>query len=206
MNKKMICGLVALVIVIIGIIVTCIWGLNQGINYDNSIRINIYMKEPDTLDRVKEVMNENFDGSYEATYTDDFKDTVTIKVKEISEEKIEEIKGKINEKFNFSESDDQITVIDVPKLQIFDLIKSYIKPVIISFVIVLVYFAIAFRKLGIVKSVVEPLLTVILVGAVYVSIFAICRIPVNELFAPIGIIVYMIALLVEAVYLNKKVS
>jgi len=75
-------------------------------------------------------------------------------------------------------------------------------------VIALVYFIIAFRKLKLTKRFIEPALVIMIIGALYVSIFAICRIKINEYIVPIGIFIYIISLLGVTTHLsneNKKI-
>ena len=95
-------------------------------------------------------------------------------------------------------------IIEEPGVHVIDLIVDYIKPVIISFVACLVYLTITYRKLGILESLVEPAIKIVIIGALYVSILSICRIPLNEFVVPIGIIIYIMSLLGVTVCLNKK--
>ncbi len=204
MNKKQIIFGIALVIIVIGIVMQYMLGFNISFNNGTYTSINVYMTKQVGLDEVKALVGETFNGKYKVEYTDEFSDTVSIKVTEMSDEQIQELQNKLKEKYEFEEGANHIVITTIPTMRVFDLIRDYIMPISLTFVIVLVYFAIAFRKLGIYKSLIEPAISVILIGGVYVSILAICRIPINEYVIPLGIFIYIASLLGFTMYLSGK--
>lgn len=206
MKKKLIIFGIALVIIIVGIVMVCTLGFKLDFDYGGYTRINVYMNQESNLDDVKTIVSENFDGTYRLEYTDEFEDTISIKAQNISEEQITNIEDKIKEKYEFEEDEEYFSIINIPNVRVYDLVKDYILPVLLSFGIVLAYFAIAFRKLGIYKSLIEPALTVVLIGGVYVSVIAISRIPLNAYIIPLGIFIYIISLLGYSVCLNDRVK
>ena len=77
--------------------------------------------------------------------------------------------------------------------------------ILLSFPIyLLVYFVIRYRKQGIIKCIGIPVLTLIGIIALYVSIIALTRIPVNELFIIFLVLIYFLTLICNAVKLNKQ--
>ena len=160
-------------------------GFNLGTNYGSSKIINIYMTEKYSMDDVKSIVNETLGEKYEIGYTDEFEDTISVKVKEASNEQISNLKTKIREKYNIEDDVESIMIINSSNIRILDIVKEYIKPILITFVLVIIYYAVAFRKLGIMKSFVSPILEVVGVGDVYVSILAIARVPINEIIIPV---------------------
>lgn len=165
---------------------------------------------------VKEVLN---DTDYEIDYSNEFKDGIIITTKSISDEQITELKNKIKAKYSSfnnktnEENEDEhnheeniISTIDVPNVNIYDLIKIYIKPIIITTIITLVFLAIIFRKSGIVKSVIIPIILILGLNALYISAIAILRIPVSEYIISIGIFVYAISLIITTLYTKKNKS
>lgn len=204
MKKKLIVFGIALIIIIVGLVMAFMLKFNRSLEFGGYTTLNVYMKEASNFDDVKQIVEEAFNGEYEVEYTDEFKDTVTIKLKEASEEQIKQIKDKLVEKYGFEEVENYILEYYVPAIKMFDLIKEYIAPVIISLVIIIVYYGVAFRKLGIVKSVIEPIIIVAIISALYVSAFAICRIPINEYTVPTAILVYILSLLGITAYLNNE--
>lgn len=204
MKKKQIIFGIALVIIVIGIVMQCMLGFNISFNNGTYTSINVYMTKAVELDEVKGLVGEIFKGEYKVEYTDEFSDTISIKVTGMSDEQIQELQNKLKEKYEFEEGANHIVITTIPTIRVFDLIRDYIMPISLTFVIVLAYFAIAFRKLGIYKSLIEPAISIILIGGVYVSILAICRIPINEYVIPLGIFIYIVSLLGFTMCLSGK--
>ncbi len=204
MNKKTIIFGIALIVIVVGIIMTFTLGFKLSFDYGEYTRISINMNQSTNLDEVKQLVGEVLKEEHKVEYTDEFSDTISIKIKEISNEQQTELEKKFKEKYSFEDDAKFMTAVKVPNIRIFDLVKEYIMPVAISFVIVILYFGIAYRKLGIYKSFIEPILNVILIGGVYVSILVIFRIPLNEYIIPFGIFIYIVSLLTNAVCLNNK--
>ena len=202
MNKKVL-YIIPAVIIIIGIIIFAIKGLNNGFEYGEYTRINVYMTEANALDDVKNIIKESFDGKFTASYTDEFKDTITLKLKGINEEQLNTLSEKLNEKYKFDDKDDNIRIIKTARIELFDIIRDYIVPIIISLVVILVYFAIAYRKNGVLKSVVEPLIQIVLINGLYFSILAIFRLPINEYTIPFGTFVYIMSILGTIININN---
>ena len=204
MNKKILICVIAIIIIAIGAVIANTIGFNKSLEYGDYTRILIYMNKESDLDDVSSLVNEVFDGKYEISYTDEFKDTVSINAKDISEEQITELEKKLKEKYEFEDDSKYMVSLNTANIGTYELIKDYIKPVAISFVIIIVYYAIAYRKLGIVESLVEPCLELIIINSLYVSIIAIFRIPVNAFTNPVGVFIYIISILGVTMYLNSK--
>lgn len=158
---------------------------------------------------VKEIFAENY---IKSEYTNEFKDGVIITLKTTSDEQVENLKNKLRERYSsFSKMEEAnegveiVDVIDMPNVEARDLVKLYIKPVAITFVITLIVLAIIFRKLGIVKSLVVPAIVIIGVNALYASIVSILRIPVNEYVVSGWVFVYTMSLIGTAWY-TKTIS
>ena len=203
MNKKII-YLIFLVIIVAGIIISITLGFNKGLEYGDFTRITVYMTEANALEDVKTIIEESFNGRFEIAYTDEFNDTISVKARGISDEQLTEIKNKLVEKYTFEEEQNNISVTNTGKVEMYDLIKNYIKPVIISFLIVVLYTSISYRKIGMVKSTLEPLIQIIIINALYVSALAIFRIPINEFTIPLGIFIYVMSILGIIIKLNNK--
>jgi len=204
MNKKLIICIIGIVIITVGAVMANTMGFNKGIEYGDYTRIIVYMNKKSNLDDVNRLVTEAFDGKYEIAYIDEFKDTISIKAQGISEEQITEIKNKLKEKYEFDDNEEFLVILDTASVGTYDLIKDYIKPVAISFIIILVYFGFAYRKLGIIKGLVEPGLGLIILNCLYVSIIAIFRIPLNVFIIPLGVFIYIMSILGVTMYLNSK--
>ena len=91
-------------------------------------------------------------------------------------------------------------------MKIRDLVKPYVTSFAISTVLILVYIAIRYRKLGFVKTMLKSLLIIVIAQAILFSVIAITRIPVGRLTIPMVLIVYVCTLLGITNYLEKKLK
>ena len=80
---------------------------------------------------------------------------------------------------------------------------NYVWPIAISAALIIVYEAIRFRKLGVVKVVAKLIIWPIVIEALYLSVLAIARIPISYYTLPLGIILAVLTLTVIA-YKNDK--
>ena len=207
MNRRTIIFIVAIIIMIIGAVIANVMGFNKGIEYGGYTRILIYMNTESNLDDIKSIFSEIFDGKYSIAYTDGFKDTVSIKAQGITEEQIDILENKINEKYKYDEEDtDYMVTINTASVGTLELIKDYIKPIVISFILALIYFAFAYRKQGLIDGLIIPAASIVIINSLYISIIAICRISLNSFIIPIGVFIYILSLLGTAAYLNGKKS
>ena len=72
--------------------------------------------------------------------------------------------------------------------------------------IVLVYMAIMYKKLGITKVILQEVIVLIISGALLYSIIAITRFPVNRLFIPSGLAVYMLTIIITNLQFTKQLQ
>lgn len=218
MKKKIIIAIAVLVIVV-GATTACILGFNKGTAYGASKALVTDYKESFKLADVENIAKDVFkDKVIKVDYTDKFKAGTLVTVSSCTDEEVEAFEAKLKEKyptFNLEQESESteaeeeeetkvVTVIEKPEVGIYDLIKGYIKPLVIVTVVTLVFFAVIFRKLGIVKSVVLPALSIIGVCAVYVSIVVILRIPVNEYTIGVGLVVYVMSLGITSICLKNR--
>ena len=204
MNKRLLICFFAIVIIAIGAVVANTQGFNKGFEYGECTRILVYMNSVSNLNDIKQIVDDVVETKYDVAYTDEFSDTVSIRIQDISEEKIDELKNKLIEKYNFKDDDEFMVVLNTPSVRTYDLIKEYFLPVGLSFVLVLVYLFFANRKLGAVEALFIPAVSIVIINALYVSVIAICRISINSITVPFGVIVYIVSLLGITMYLNNK--
>lgn len=203
-------GIIIIAIIVIGIIMISTKGFNFGREYSENKRIDIKLGKQVELDEINQICKEVFEKEYTVQFIGEFRDSVAITIKDISEEQKTSLEQKINEKYSEAGSEEQTTettteeknntelvVVDVPSADIIDIIKPYIKPIIIATVIILIYMAIRYRKLGVMHSLVIPFVVIFLTQAIYFSIIAIGRIPIGILIMPIALILYIFTLILK---------
>lgn len=130
----------------------------------------------------------------------------SIEVNLLTEKDVEKINEKINEKLEISNqssainASNVITSVRVPRVRLIDMAKQYILFTGIATLIVIVYFAIRFKKIGI-KDVIQDSITVLVFAELlYMSVIAIVRFPVNKLVVMGAYAVYFAVI----TYLNAK--
>ena len=132
-----------------------------------------------------------------------FNDSVAITVRESNDEQLNNLVTKINEKYETSLTKDDLTVVEIPHYRGRDLIANYVWPIAISAALIIVYEAIRFRKLGVVKVVAKLIIWPIVIEALYLSVLAITRIPISYYTLPLGIILAVLTLTIIT-YKNEK--
>ena len=133
-----------------------------------------------------------------------YEDIVSITTKELSQEQLEAINQKINEKYSIENKIEDLTIVDNAKIRGRDVIKPYILPILITLVIIAIYAAIRYRKLGIGKTILKVIGYPILAQAVLLSLIGITRIPVTYVTISIVLAVYAISYMVVFAGLEKK--
>lgn len=77
-----------------------------------------------------------------------------------------------------------------------DLTQPYIIPMLVSFLIITVYYIVKYRKIGILKVIEYTLIGTIGIQLVFLSIYSITRLKINFVTMPISIIIYALTFLV----------
>lgn len=200
---KKILIILAVIIAIAGIAMIAVKGFNYGILYSKTQRLNIYFENDFEIKDVEEIAKEVLGNDIIVRKGNLFGTVASIAANEITDEQEDSLITKLNEKYEIEiDKEKDVVTMNVPQTNMYDIISSYITPSIIIFILVLVYSAIRFKKQGIVKSLIIPMLSTILVLAVYVGIYAIARIPVNDLFMVFAMLLFIATLIFNTMKLN----
>lgn len=200
---KRILIILAVIIAIAGIAMIAVKGFNYGILYSKTQRLNIYFENDFEIKDVEEIAKEVLGNDIIVRKGNLFGTVASIAANEITDEQKDSLITKLNEKYEIEiDKEKDVVTMNVPQTNMYDIISSYITPSIIIFILVLVYSAIRFKKQGIVKSLIIPMLSTILVLAVYVGIYAIARIPVNDLFMVFAMLLFIATLIFNTMKLN----
>jgi len=197
--------LISIVIIIVGGIVILTKGFNVGLDYSEAKNIKIYFEASYNDNDLNQILNDVFENEnrkiQEIEY---FHDAVSIKIKNVSDEQIDNLKQKIGEKYNIDDIDKHIIVNDIPGLKLKDLAKPYIMPIIIATIIIFIYIVIRFRKIGIKETVLIPVVELFVIQLTYISLIAICRIPFGKLVIPVSILLYILSIVCTIIKLSNK--
>lgn len=207
MNKK-ICYAILICVIIAGVIVIATMGLKTDITYSRNLRLDIYLGKEYTradIDQIaKEVFgNERILVQQVEYYGDMFSITILQETEEL-DSKIEQLTNKLNEKLGLELKKENITKVYQPHIRLFSVLMPYLLPLAISMIIILIYVMIRFRKIGIWKTLAIYILTVLASELIYLSILAICRIPINRLVTPIGLAIYVIVITIITAKREKE--
>lgn len=203
--KKKILIAVMTCIIIVGFAMIGFVGLNFDINYTANKEIDIYLGTQFEISDIRGLVKEVIGN--EATVIQKvelYEEIVSIKVKEISDEQIEQLLAKINEKYNLEIKKDDITITNNPNLRGRDLVKPYILPIAISVVLVLVYAGIKFYRVNSIEVISKLIGLNIIAQLFYVSVLAITRLPVNRLTIPVSIAIYIATTLAVTINFENK--
>lgn len=211
-TKKVIYILMALV-VIAGIIVVALKGFNVELKYRHHQKIELNIGEEVEIAKIQKVADEVFGkNNANVQIIEVYKDAVQIISAEISEEQKNSVVEKINALYQQETAEGEetnelinaknIEVITNTNVRLRDVLKPYIYPVAIVTVAVLVYFAIRYRKLGLLKSIAQPVVILILTQVVLLSVLAIVRFPMGRLTTPLILLVYVSSL----IYISGKMT
>lgn len=210
MNKKIIYGILAL-IVLVGVVLVVTIGLKLDMKNDANTKIYVYIgKEFDNND-IEQIAKETFETDTAIVQkVEIYNEMALITIKEQNteniNEKIESLNSKINEKYGLENKKEDIVINNETKINMYSVIKPYILPMLISLIVILVYSSIIYRKLGILKNIIIYVLTVIGSQLLYASILVITRLPFNMFIIPIGLIIYAITIVVVTIIKQRQLN
>lgn len=196
-NKKIIIGILIAIILIAGIAITLTIGLNFDLNYQETKQIQLNLGTEFNKNDIKEITDEVFSGQKVMIQTVEvFKDAVSIRTTDITDEQKQSLIDKINEKYESAEIEaDSVEIETIPHTRGRDIVKPYIAPFALATFIILVYMAFRYKKIGSTKIILKTLGMVILMQAILLSIIAIARIPIGRVTIPLVLGVYLLTLI-----------
>lgn len=194
-DKKNIFLAILAIIILAGIIVFCIKGLNYNISYGKNTNILVNFSTDVDTKEIKQVVEEVIENSARVRTNNETNSYITITVESITDEQKTNLISKLNEKYELELADEDLEIISNAQIKLVDIIKPYIAPSVISIILIMIYFIIAYRKYGIGKVVLETLGSILISEATLFSIYAIARIPVNSITMPISVILFVIVII-----------
>ncbi len=203
-KKIILLGIILLIIA--GIVVVSLKGVKVSLNLQQHEEVTVYIGKPVELKEVKNICKEVFGNKYFIVIdVDTFKDAYSINVESLTNEEKQALLTKINEKFGVNLVETDISIKTLSNIRIRDVVKPYIKPVIISAILMVVYMIIRFRKEKVAKLLGKIFGIIILTEAVIFSIIAIARIPLSALMINLMAVIAIVELCVYINKLEKKI-
>ena len=205
-KSKIIIAIIA-VIIIAGIAITATIGLNFDLRYQESKSIQLYLEKDFNISDIKQITDEVMPGEKVIIQkVEVYEDTVNITAKDITDEQKQSLIDKVNEKYGTELSAVSIAVESIPNTRGRDIIKPYIAPFVIATLIILLYMAIRYRKLGVIKALVKTVVVSVVAQATLLSVMAITRIPIGIVTIPLVITVYLLTLVGLTTYFEQQLA
>ena len=205
-KTKIVTFLIAIVI-IAGIVITLTMGLNFELRYQEAKRIELYLEKEFEIADIKQITDEILSNqSVILQKVEVYEDTVSILAKEITEEQKTNIVNKVNEKYGTDLSADSIEITTIPQVRVRDIVKPVVWPFVIATALTLVYMAVRYHKLGIVKMILKTVFVLVVVQAILLSLIAITRIPIGRLTIPMVLVVYVLSLVAVTANFEKRLK
>ncbi|MCI8655342.1 MAG: hypothetical protein HFJ48_05690 [Clostridia bacterium] len=205
-TKNKIIGIVLMLLVVIGLIVVMAAGFNVEQKYQSYNKIKISVGEEVDIDKIEKIVKDTF-GKTKATVQkiEIYNDIFQVTAKEITEEQKNTIVDKVNELYPIKVEEnaetsvrinkDDVQIITVSNVRLRDVFKPYIMPFAIATLCILLYVGIRYRKLGVIKVLLETVGILLGTQILLLSILAIIRFPMGRFTSPIMLIVYMMSVI-----------
>lgn len=203
---KNIISVLIIIMIIFGIFMAVTKGINTGILYTEREQIGIFINSQFDITDIRKIAKDVFkEEDYILQKATIFEDTVIIQNEEITNEEKEQIVIKLNEKYGLDIKNEDITVEKIDARSLKEDLGKYILPLCISLILVIVYFAFRFKKLGCVRTNVRFVTTIIFAELLYLSILSISQIEIGRLLAPVAFMIYILCTIVAtAIFENER--
>lgn len=204
--NKIIYGIVILVI-LAGIAVVYLKGFNFELQYQTNKMMEISIGKEFNINDIRAITNEVFgDSKVLLQKVEMFEDRVAITAQDITEEQKTTVVDKLNEKYGLELSAENVIIEDIPHTRLRDILTPYGLPLIIATIITLIYIAIRYYKLGIIKTILKVGINVVLAQLFVLSIMAITRFPIGRFLIPIVLFVYAVSIFLITNKLEKDLA
>lgn len=177
-KKILLLGLI--LIIIAGIVVVTLKGVNVSLLYEQHETVNLVIGKEVNINDIKNICKEVFnDKEVIVRKVELFDDAVNLNVESMTDEEKQNLVDKVNEKYETQFTVDSINVKVIPKVRIRDTVRPYIIPLVIATIAIVAYMVIRFRKIKITKLLGKIVAIILLTEATVTSIVTIARIPVT---------------------------
>ena len=194
MKEKVIYVVLAIVF-IVAIVMTAVIGLRVDLNYAEANTITFTVGKTINVDEIKEIAKQVL-GSNDilVQQVELFGDSAIIKTKQdITDENITNLCTKLNEKYEIELTTSDFTVNHLSNTKLRNVIEPYIIPIGLSTLLIVGFYAIRYRGT---KNMIGLIKYLIIAEGLLYSLYAIGRVPVNEMTMPIALALYTLVVVV----------
>ena len=199
-------------IIIAGIVVIATVGLKADIIYSKNVELDVYVGETFERKDIENIVNEVFPNERVIiNEVEMFGDMFSVTLADTRTEdelnsKVEELVTKVNEKFGTELETSDVEIRHNPKARLSSIILPYAVTIGISMALILVYVGIRYRKLGIVRTILTYIVSILAIEMIYLSILAIVRYPINRIVIPIGLVLLVTVVTILGFVNEKKLT
>ena len=197
MEKKRIIKLAVIfaIFAVIGILIIVLNKFEFNVNYSKNVRIELDLGKTFEVGEITEITNEIYkNGAVIVRSAGDYGETIAITVKDSTDEQNQELISKINEKYETSFTVDDLKLYYNSNVKGMDLINPYIVPSMVSGILILIFFGIRYRKLGVLKTLAAVLGIVLGTVILYMALSSIFKMEINEVSIAGGIAIAIFSL------------
>ena len=199
-------------IIIAGIVVIASVGLKADIIYSKNVELDVYVGKTFERKDIENIVNEVFPNERVIiNEIEMFGDMFSVTLADTRTEdelnsKVEELVTKVNEKYETELETSDIEIRHNPKAKLSSIILPYAVTIGISMLLILVYVGIRYRKLGVVRTILTYIVSILAVEMIYLSILAIVRYPINRIVIPIGLVLLVTVVTILGFVNEKKLT
>lgn len=191
MKNKVLYAVIVLIF-IVAVAMTIFKGINVDTYYGEGYTISFTEKNAINISDVEKIVKEIWNSNYSVQKLEFFNDSAEIKVKDYSDEQITKLKDKLNEQYNSELEESSFKIEHVTNVRLRNIISPYIIPVILSFVIVMIFYAIRYREA---RKMIGLLICLLVFEGLFYSAYAIGRIPFSAVTMPLAMCIYVLVML-----------
>ena len=145
-KKILLLGLI--LIIIAGIVVVALKGVNVSLLYEQHESVNLVVGKEIDINDIKDICKEVFNNKEVLVRKLElFDDAVNINVESMTDEEKQNLVAKVNEKYGTEFTVESINVNVNPKVRIRDIVRPYLIPLVIVTIAIVAYMVIRFRKI-----------------------------------------------------------
>ncbi|MBR6033397.1 MAG: hypothetical protein IKP28_01400 [Clostridia bacterium] len=195
MNKLKVI-VVAAVLIVAAIITVAVNPFKFNVNYSKNVRLEVYIEKDFEINDILSIVN--------SIYTNDdvivrkagaLEKTASITLRDFTEEQNEKLISQLNEKYELKLTSEDIEIYYNSNVKGRDLIKPYIVATAIAGVLILAFFGVRYRKIGLAKSVGGTIAVVCLTQLLYTFLINIFGMYINEATIVVGITIGILCLM-----------
>ncbi|MBR3254741.1 MAG: hypothetical protein IKF97_00720 [Clostridia bacterium] len=212
MNLNKIITVIVVLVITAGIVVTLTAGLNVDMKSKEHDQVLINIDKQYNMSDIMDITKEVFEGkTVDNQKAGENNKQVLISASTITEEEKTNLITKINEKFGTELNAEDIEITVVPRVKISSSVSPYIFPIILTYVLVLVYSVIRYKKLGVLKVIAQYVLGIIVISLLTFSLIAITRaelgtVTLATLFTDVALSIVAMTSIFESKLKNLKLS